>query len=81
MEALLQKEFEAVSVQQLGRGYGGCISDGMGYDLDNGRQKIFVKRNKNEEVHCLFINNLKPHPLLYWVYHRLKLCLMVNIRA
>lgn len=55
MEDFIRKEFEAINLHPLGRGLGGCISDGMGYDLDNGRKRIFVKRNKDEQVQYLIV--------------------------
>ena len=50
MENLIKKEFSAKRITILGRGFGGCISDGTGYDLDDGRLQVFVKQNKDDKV-------------------------------
>ena len=48
MEALLQKELASSRVVSLGRGGGGCISDGRSYETDSGR--VFVKRNSDQKA-------------------------------
>ena len=48
MEALLRKEFSATVVKSLGRGSGGCISDGRSFDVDS--QRFFVKHNVDKKV-------------------------------
>ena len=48
--SVLKRQFTANTVTHLGRGCGGCISDGAGYDIDNGRLKVFVKQNKDDKV-------------------------------
>ena len=48
MEALLQKELASSRVVSLGRGGGGCISNGQSYETDSGR--VFVKRNSDQKA-------------------------------
>ncbi len=51
MEDFIRREFDAKTLQCLGKASGGCISDGESFDIDNGRLKIFVKYNKDEKVY------------------------------
>ena len=48
MEALLQNELASSRVVSLGRGGGGCISDGRSYETDSGI--VFVKRNSDQKA-------------------------------
>ena len=48
MEALLKKELPTTALKCLGRGGGGCISNGQSYEVDSGR--IFVKHNVDKKV-------------------------------
>ena len=50
MEDIIKREFDAQTVQSLGSGSGGCISDGEGYVIDEGKMQVFVKHNKREKV-------------------------------
>ena len=51
MEALLQNELASSRVVSLGRGGGGCISDGQSYETDSGR--VFVRRNSDQKATIL----------------------------
>ena len=50
MDDLIRIEFGAENVRFLERASGGCISDGVSYDIDDGRLQIFVKYNKDDKV-------------------------------
>ena len=48
MEKLLKAELNTIKLQPVGRGGGGCISNGQAYATDSG--EIFVKMNQQDGV-------------------------------
>ena len=50
MDEVVKKEFGAKKALALGKASGGCISNAEGYDLDEGRIKVFVKHNEDHKV-------------------------------